>query len=269
MPPRAIICPHCGKIIAGDESACSWCGTARSHPWWRLLKPTRDTARTDWVAPALLAANVVFFAVSLILNFVSHSGSILTPGNNVLLLLGASGTIPIDRYGRIWSLVSANYLHGGVLHLLFNMLALRQIGPWVVREFGASRMFVIYTVGGVFGYWVSYVAGVPLTVGASASLCGLIGALLYFGKNRGGNYGNAVYREVSGWVMSIFIFGIIVPGVNNWGHGGGLVGGIAMGMLLGYNEKRKETPVHRALALACGVITVAVLLRALYGVFPG
>ena len=54
----------------------------------------------------------------------------------------------------------------------------------------------------------------------------LLGALLYYGKSRGGAYGSSVYREVSGWVISLFMFGLIFPGINNWGHGGGIIGGI-------------------------------------------
>ncbi len=189
----------------------------------------------------------------------------MSPGQNSLFLLGATGTVPIDHYGRFWSLISANYLHGGILHIIFNLMALRQIVPWVVNEYGVSRMFAIYTLGGIFGFWVSYLAGVPFTIGASAAICSLIGSLLYFGKSRGGAYGSSVYREVSGWVVSLFVFGLIFPGINNWGHGGGILGGIIFGMLLGYNEKRRESAFDHALALLCAVTTIAVLGWALFG----
>jgi rhomboid protease GluP len=148
---------------------------------------------------------------------------------------------------------------------LFNLMALRQIAPWVDREYGASRMFVIYTVGGSFGYLVSYLAGIPFTIGASAAICSLIGALLYFGRSRGGAYGTAVFREVSGWVVGLVLFGIMMPGINNWAHGGGIVGGIVLGMLLGYEERGTETSAHRLLALLCAIATVGVLCWAVYG----
>jgi len=120
-------------------------------------------------------------------------------------------------------------------------------------------MFVIYTLGGVSGFGVSYLAGIPFTIGASAAVCGLIGALLYFGKSRGGTYGAAVYREVSGWVVGLILFGLIMPGINNWGHGGGILGGLLLGRLVGYAERRPEAAGDRFLALFCAVATVAVL----------
>jgi rhomboid protease GluP len=93
----------------------------------------------------------------------------------------------------------------------------------------------------------------------------LIGSLLYFGKTRGGTYGAVVYREVSGWVISLVLFGFIVPGINNWAHGGGILSGIILGMLLGYGERRPETQMHRTIGIVCGVATVACLAFAAVG----
>jgi len=222
----------------------------------------------DWLVKALITANVVYFALSLVLSArVGGLGGVLSPGQTSLMLLGATGTYPIDHFGRDWTLVSANYLHGGILHLIFNLMALKQIAPTVSSEYGASRMFTIYTLGGVLGYVVSYLAGVPFTIGASAAVCGLIGSLLFYGKNRGGVYGSSVYREVSGWVISLFIFGLIFPGINNWGHGGGILGGIVVAALLGYNERRRENNFDHALALLCGVVTLGVLGWAVMSAF--
>ncbi len=186
----------------------------------------------------------------------------LSPSDTSLFLLGATGTVPIDKYHRLWTLVSASFLHGGILHIFFNMAALRQLGAVVTREFGVYRMFVIYTVSGIAGFLISYLAGIAFTIGASASVCGLVGALLYYGKSRGGIYGSNLYRQISIWVIFLFVFGFIVPGINNWGHGGGILAGIILGYLLGYLEKKKENLIHKMLAGACGVVTLAVLIWA-------
>ncbi len=229
---------------------------------------SRGALDADWPVKAIITVNVLFFAVSLALS--ARSGGVrgfLSPGQTSLLLLGATGTYPIDQFGRYWSLISASYLHGGILHLVFNLMALKQIAPRVASEFGSSRMFSIYTIGGIIGFGVSYLAGVPFTIGASAAVCGLIGALLYYGKSRGGAYGNSVYREVSGWVVSLFIFGFIFPGINNWGHGGGILGGIVVAAVVGYSERRRENHFDRALALLCGLVTLAVLGWSVLGAF--
>lgn len=261
---RAILCPRCRQLIGSEEIVCSWCGTSRSAPWWRIMNWSKGAMGGDWIVQAIITVNLLYYAVSLMIDM---SGGFLAPGRISLMLLGATGTMPIDHYGRIWTLLTANYLHGGIIHLVFNLAALRQIGPWAANEFGASRMFIIYTLGGVFGYLVSYKAGIPFTIGASAAVCALVGALLYYGKSRGGSYGDSVYRELGGWVISIFIFGLLFPGINNWGHGGGLVGGALIGLILGYNEQNRETVFHRVLAVVCAAATVAALVWALKGIF--
>jgi rhomboid protease GluP len=213
--------------------------------------------------------NIVYYIISLIMtrnhSFTLNPLGLLAPGQTSLLLLGATGTIPVDEYGRFWSLLSANYLHGGLLHIAFNLMAFRQIAPRVSQEYGNSRMFTIYTLGGVGGYILSYLAGIPFTIGASAAICALIGSLLYYGKSRGGTYGTMVYREFGGWVVSLFLFGFIVPGINNWAHGGGIISGILLGILLGYSEKRRETSLHRLLAITCGIATIVCLAWATFG----
>lgn len=260
MKQRAILCPRCRRLVGSEETICSWCGTSRSASWWQFLNWSRGAMDGDWLVKALVTANLIYFAISLVLGFrVGGPGGFFSPGQTSLMLLGATGTYPIDHLGRYWTLVSANYLHGGIIHILFNLMALHQIAPKVSGEYGVSRMFVIYTLGGVLGYLVSYMAGVPFTIGASAAVCGLIGSLLYYGKSRGGAYGSSVYREVSGWVISLFIFGLIFPGINNWGHGGGILGGIVVAALLGYNERRRENNFDHAVALLCGVVTLGVL----------
>jgi rhomboid protease GluP len=155
--------------------------------------------------------------------------------------------------------VSANYLHGGILHILFNMLAFRQIARLVLQEYGAYRMLILYTLSGVAGFLVSYLAGVRFTIGASAAVCGLIGATLYYGKSRGGVYGQAIFRQIGGWALGLFLFGLLVPGINNWGHGGGIFTGVILGFLLGYQERVRESLFHKILAGVCVGLTLLIL----------
>jgi rhomboid protease GluP len=120
-------------------------------------------------------------------------------------------------------------------------------------------MLVIYTLGGVFGLVLSFLAGVRFTIGASAAVCGLIGAILYYGKSRGGIYGRNLFSQIGGWAITIFVFGLIVPGINNWGHGGGMAAGALLGFLLGYQEKKRENIRHKFLGASCVILTATVL----------
>jgi rhomboid protease GluP len=265
--PRSMLCPKCRRLISGDETVCPYCGLKKpTSPWQRLLGKGLNDG--DQLLKILIGVNIVMFVLSLLLGARSTGFSFnplffLSPDSRSLFLLGGSGTIPIDRLHRWWSLVSANYLHGSILHIFFNMIALKQLGPLVINEYGNYRMFIIYTLSGVLGFFVSYLAGIPFTIGASAAVCGLIGAALYFGKSRGGTYGQAIFRQIGGWAIGIFVFGFMVPAINNWAHGGGMLAGAALGFLLGYHERKREQQSHKIAALCCVVVTALVLLWAI------
>ncbi len=265
---RSILCPNCKKLISADEPRCPHCGIARPGSRLKNNLFTRLFVSTEQIIKAIVFVNVGMYIISLLLGpwssgFSLNPLSLLSPSNRSLLLLGATGTLPIDRLHRWWTLISANYLHGSLLHILFNMIALRQIAPLVIREFGPHRMVILYLLTGIIGFLVSYLAGVGLTIGASAAVCGLIGASLYYGKSRGGIYGHTIYRQIGAWALGIFIFGLLVPSVNNWGHGGGMVAGAMLGFVLGYEEKRREGLFHRILAGLCVAATVLILLWAI------
>jgi len=261
---NSLLCPGCRKLISRSEARCPYCGLRNPGSWLKNNRLVAMLSRPEELVRTIIYVNIGMFVLSILINpgrtgFNPSPFGFLSPSNRSLLLLGSSGTVPILQFNRWWSLVSANYLHGGLLHILFNMLALRQIGPLVVHEFGSYRMFAIYTLSGVMGYFLSFLAGVPFTIGASAALCGLIGAVLYYGKSRGGTYGQAIYKQVGSWAIMIFAFGLLVPGINNWAHGGGMAAGAALAYLLGYREKKRETAGHRLLGMACGMVTVLVL----------
>ena len=264
---QSILCPNCKKLISTSESKCPFCGTVRPASWWKNNLWNRGFRDPNQFVKILIAINVGMYIIAILFNPRATGLSLnpltfLSPSNTSLLLLGATGTVPIDKYHRLWTLVSASFLHGGLLHIFFNMAALRQLAAVVNREFGVYRMYVIYTLSGIIGFLVSYLAGISLTIGASASVCGLIGALLYYGKSRGGIYGRTLYRQVGTWVVFLAAFGLIVPGINNWGHGGGILAGIVTGFLLGYQEKKKENIVHKIFAAVCAMVTLAVLMWA-------
>ena len=265
---RSLLCPRCNRLISSDESTCPYCNLPNPTSWWRNNPLVKIYLNPAHIIKSIIIINIVFFAISAILSSDSMGVSmnpfaLFSPSNQTLLLLGATGTIPIDQFHRWWTLISASYLHGGVIHIFFNMMVLRQIAPLILQEYGFNRMIILYTLGGVIGFYISYLAGIPFTIGASASLFALIGAILFYAKNRGGTYGQMIFKQIGLWVIALFVFGFLFPGINNWAHGGGLAGGISLAYLMGYNEKKRETPFHKTLALFCIVVTILILFWAL------
>lgn len=222
---------------------------------------------------AIIYTNIFMFIASLIFSGRNIAFSLnpfyaLTPSIEVLSFLGASGKIPIMKFQAWWSLITANWLHGGLLHIVFNMIALRTVAALTIKEYGIYRMFSIYTLAGAFGFLLSYLGNVYITIGASSGLCGLIGAALYFGRSRGGHWGQLVYKQTSGWVLSLAVIGFLMPNINNWSHAGGVIGGIFLGWLFGYEDKRKENFLDRILGAALAGLTFILLLKSvLYGAF--
>jgi len=262
-----MLCPNCRKLISSDEPVCPYCGLSKPGSMLKTHLSGRFSAASMNAVKLIIYINAAFYLLSIILSpsalgLSANPLTLLSPSDRSLFLLGATGTIPIAGYGRWWTLIAASFLHGGILHIFFNMAALGQLGPFVLREFGVNRFLIIYLLTGVAGFFVSYLAGIPFTIGASASICGLIGAILYYGKSRGGFYGGIIYRQAMGWVVGLVIFGLLVPGINNWAHGGGLASGVILGFLMRYNEQKGETYFHRVIAAGCILSTAIILLWA-------
>lgn len=267
MERTSLLCPRCRKLISADESVCPYCGL--KNPGSRLFSGLMGRLNSGALEPVriLIYINVAFYILSILFNPSAIRTSFnpltfLSPSNDSLFLLGATGSIPIAQFGRWWTLISASFLHGGILHIFFNMAALSQLGTFVYQEYGFYRFITIYIVTGIAGFLLSYVVGIPFTIGASAGLCGLIGAILFYGKSRGGFYGESIYRQAIGWVIGLVLFGLLVPGINNWAHGGGLIAGIFLGFLLGYEDRYRDTAFHRILGIGCILVTAATLLWA-------
>ncbi len=260
---KSILCPNCRKLISMDEPECPYCGLKRPG-----LHNTASAVRNIFFGTnpvmAIIYINIAFYVLALFLGGITNDGSFnfLSPSNQSLFLLGASGAIPVIEAHRFWTLISASFLHGGLMHILFNMMALYQLGPFVLQEFGFHRFINLYIITGACGFAASVIFGVPFTIGASASVCGLIGAIIYYGKSRGGSYGEAIYKQAMGWVIGLIFFGLIFPGINNWAHGGGLLSGIALSFLMGYNDNKPESAWSKLLAFACILLTAAILIWA-------
>jgi rhomboid protease GluP len=264
---NSMLCPNCRRLISRGIDYCPHCRLRNPSSWWNNTFLSTRLFGDDQIIRTIIYVNVVMFVLTVLFDphrtgYSFSPFAFLSPSNASLYWFGETGRVPVILEGRWWSLLSANYLHGGLLHIVFNMIALNQLGPLVLKEYGKSRMIIIYTLGGIFGFLLSSLVGISYTIGASASVCSLIGSMLFYGKHRGGAFGQAVYSQIGGWAIGIAVFGFLVPGINNWGHGGGMAAGALLGYLLGYREKKRETMSQKYLASVCIAATFITLVYA-------
>ena len=242
----SVVCASCGSLVGVNDDACYSCGR-RNPGLWGYGRALRELGNDLGFVKIVIFGCVALYAATLFLTVsngepidMRPSFSMLGPSMRALIAFGASGEIPVFGLGRWWSFLSAGWLHAGVLHLGFNMMMVRQLGPPTADIYGAARMVIIYTIGGVVGFVFSTIAGYVLpplpiigggsfTIGASAPIFGLVGSLMYYSR-RGGS--SLVRSAVMGYVMSAVLFGILMPGIDNWAHAGGFVGGYLAGMWL-------------------------------------
>lgn len=144
------------------------------------------------------------------------------------------------RNGELYRLVSYMFLHAGILHIVLNMYSLFIVGPRVEDFFGKWKYLLIYLFSGICGGLLS-VGLTPNTVsvGASGAIFGLFGALIYFGYSYRGYIGAIVRSQVLPVVIYNLLMGLFIPGIDMWGHVGGLIGGILTANMLGTIENKK------------------------------
>jgi rhomboid protease GluP len=243
---------------------------------WGFAPVLTRLGRDMGFVPFVIGACTVLFLLTLVIAPQGRSSGILnllSPNYGGLVLFGASGSYPVFVYGRWWTVLTAGWLHANLIHILLNMLSVRNVAPIVGEFYGASRMIIIYVVSGVAGFTLSTIGGTYLrfipflggggfTVGASASISGLIGALLLYGHRTGSS---AVSEQAKMWILSFLLMGFVFSGIDNWAHLGGLAGGYACAKFL--DPMYPERLDHFLIALACFVITaIAFVASILHGI---
>ncbi len=156
-------------------------------------------------------------------------GSLLV-GQELVLLLGAKINEAIVL-GQWWRLITPLFLHVDILHIGFNSYALFSFGQEVERYFGRSRFLLAYLLAGVGGTTVSFLLSENPAVGASGAIFGLVGIMVtyYYRYRRQMRAGSSALSNIIVIVVINLIYGFINPGVDNWGHVGGLLTGIILG----------------------------------------
>jgi rhomboid protease GluP len=267
MDPRRM-CPNCRAFITTKDRVCPYCNEPvgpraidRRSPA-PILGGLISHARFTTVI--ILLINFGLYVATTIYSYNAGNGNALMGIDIRTLIAFGAKFNPGLAIGQWWRLVTAGFLHGGLLHILMNSWVLYDLGTQVEEVYGTSRMLVIYFISSVFGFYVSALWSSAVSMGASAALMGLIGAMIVFGIEHRGAMGDAIRGTYLRWAIYIIIFGLI-PGFNidNAAHIGGLAAGFGTGWLAG--TPRWEGSWHeklwRVLAAVCIALTAFSFLK--------
>jgi rhomboid protease GluP len=257
-----------------NDERCYSCGRANPSLWG--FAPALRTLGSDLgFVPLVVGGSAVLYVFTLLasgrgLQIMGGGFNILAPSAPALLAFGASGSYPVFQLGFWWTVLSATWLHGSLLHIVFNMMWVRDIGPSTADVIGPGRTIIIYVVSGVCGFLLSSAAsvylpplpllrGAQLTVGASASIFGLLGALVHYGRKSGSSY---VHAQAKQWALIMFVYGLIMPGIDNFAHAGGFIGGYVTSAF--FNPLTRERGDHLLVAAVLLLLTFAAIAMSIF-----
>ncbi|MBS1841326.1 MAG: rhomboid family intramembrane serine protease [Acidobacteria bacterium] len=249
--PRPKLCPACGSLVGISATKCHECGTNLTFSLAALTRKLSGITGLDApVSTIFLGLNFFLFIIQLM--FTMQAGQ--AGGLNILWRLDAISSYKLGAiYGpsvlidhQFWRLITAMFLHGGLIHIGFNMMTLMQVGPTLEEVYGSPRFLFLYTFTGAIGFLFSSLRG-HFSLGASGALLGVIGAILAITTKRGGAYMRQLRSRLISSLAFLFILGIWGGiGIDNWAHAGGLAAGFALGKIMADREPMNNTEKRRA-----------------------
>ncbi len=182
--------------------------------------------KTPYITYGLIGINVVVF----LLMYVLGNGS---EDSETLLKFGANFT-PLIVNGEYYRLLTSAFLHIGAIHLLMNMWALYVLGIELESYYGKWKFLCIYLGSAIFGNLMSMLfLKDTISAGASGAIFGLFGAILYFGYHYRVFLGNVIRSQIIPVILINFMIGLLLPGIDNAAHIGGLLGGVLISAAVG------------------------------------
>jgi rhomboid protease GluP len=261
------MCPHCRAFITTKDKVCPYCNE-------RVGPPAASRRDGDASIGGFIPSGRFNTILILLINFglyvattiytmrLSGGGVAMDIDGRVLYAFGAKVGLA-DLHGEWWRLVTAGFLHGGLLHILMNSWVLFDLGAQVEEIYGASRMWVIYFISNFAGFLLSAWWSPTVSIGASAALCGLIGAMIALGvTQRHHPMAQQIRAVYIRWAIYLLIFSLL-PGVDMMAHVGGGLAGFAIGYVGGL-PGREGTPAERlwrASAWFCVLLTIVSFLK--------
>ncbi|HEX5423436.1 MAG TPA: rhomboid family intramembrane serine protease, partial [Candidatus Acidoferrales bacterium] len=266
---RPKLCPACGTLVGASATRCHVCGASLR---FSLAAASRSLSKilpeTSPATYAIFTFSCIMYVISLLWT-VHISGFQMPQGGGfsalfsfgginggVLQRLGASLPLPYNLL-QPWRFVAAVFLHGGLLHIGFNMWVLMDIGPMVEELYGSARFLFLYVATGIFGYVVSSFFG-NFSIGGSGALLGIIGVMLAVTMSHKTAEMQMLRSQIFKWLIYLVILSLFFQGIDNYAHAGGLVSGFILGKIMA--DRAPATAEERKRAYFLGWASALVVL---------
>jgi len=232
------MCPNCRAFIEPSDRVCPYCDVPIGPRVIDVRSPA-DIAgglipQARFVTMMILLVNLSLFAATVLYDMQAGRGDALSDIDGRTLFQFGAKWNPAILQGQWWRLITAGFLHGGLLHILMNSWALMDVGAHVEETYGSPRLMVFYLLATILGFFASAWWSNSLSVGASAGLFGMIGAMIAVGVRHNTSMGSEIRGLYIRWAIYGLLIGLL-PGlrVDNAAHIGGLVGGFVCAYLAG------------------------------------
>jgi rhomboid protease GluP len=250
---KLVMCQSCRALVEASASTCPLCGK-ESVPSLRA-RAGAAVGGSSFISLVILTINILLFVLMALVEVKNGRGGeafFQSASNAVLDDFGALNPALVAA-GQWWRLVTFNFLHIGLMHLLFNSSALYQIGPQVEELYGSQKFVFIYMLTGITSAAASFVFNIG-GAGASGAIFGLIGLMAVYGYKLGGSYGKAIMRQMLIWAGIGFMFGVMI-GANNVAHASGFFAGAGLAFLI-----NPDAPATSRAALSWNAAAIASIL---------
>lgn len=186
-------------------------------------------SKVPYITYFLIAFNIFLFILPMVIGQYEH----------IIRTFSIHG--PSIRSGQYYRLLTGIFLHGSLMHLIFNCYALYVIGTQIENFLGKFKYIIIYLFSGIIGAFFSIIfGGNILSIGASGAIFGLMGALVYFGYFYRVYLGNVLKSQIIPLILLNLAIGFLGEGIDNAAHIGGLIGGLFITMALGVKDKSSK-----------------------------
>jgi len=255
------MCPNCRAFVNADDRVCPYCDAALGV---RAVE-TRPSSEVGLLAHGrfsttiLLVINFGLYAATTLHSMQGADGQLITDIDGRTLLMFGAKFPPAIYAGQWWRLVTAGFLHGGLVHILMNSWILWDLGATVEEFYGTKRYVVIYFLSTVFGFLASTWWSSSLSIGASAGLFGFIGAMIALGMKSQTTMGAAMKAHYTQWAIWGLVMGFLpMFRADNAAHLGGLAAGFVVSYLAGTPKlfDNWQEKLWTVLAVICLLLTL-------------